>query len=307
MKNDQVGSPNLIDNVSHSNLLTDCGNPGKSRETPAVQAIPGNVSRKLLTRHRKLMVEIKRSGGALLKCKTKAQFNQKSSKIFTDNYRAHGNFVCAIKEFEDDDLLEDLSSDVTECLQKCSDLYHECRLRICDKSNDKTCEVSDTNEEETDSVPCDSVSQVDSRYCATSSKSSVVKRIELQKKRAELENMQEHAKACKTRKLADAKSAKAEALAKKLAKVRKMGMLAEAEADEAEALAKVCLEMVNIEAEEQLLACSESGSSIVALSKTESVYRRRVASEILAKSSTTNCVDTAIKSNVALNLSLMHV
>ena len=84
--------------------------------------------------------------------------------------------------------------------------------------------------------------QVDSRYSATSSKSSVVKRIKLQKKRAELENMQELAKA----------------------KARKMRMLA----DEAEALAIVRLEMVNIEAEEQLLACSESGSSNVALSKT---------------------------------------
>ena len=56
--------------------------------------------------------------------------------------------------------------------------------------------------------------------------------------------------------------------------------------------------MVNIEAEKQLLACSESGSSIVApckTSKTKSVFQRRVDSEILAKPSTTNCVDSAIK------------
>ena len=82
------------------------------------------------------------------------------------------------------------------------------------------------------------------------------------------------------------------------AKARKMRMLAEAEADEAEALAEVRLEMVNIEAEEQLLACSESWSSIVALpktSKTKSVFRRRVGSEILAKSSATNRVDSAVK------------
>ena len=82
------------------------------------------------------------------------------------------------------------------------------------------------------------------------------------------------------------------------AKARKMRMLVEAEADEAEALAKVRLEMVSIEAEEQLLACSESGSSIVALSKTfktKSVFRRRVGSEILAKSSTTNRVDSTVK------------
>ena len=35
-ENDQVGSPNLIDRASHSNLLPDCGNPGKVRENPAV-------------------------------------------------------------------------------------------------------------------------------------------------------------------------------------------------------------------------------------------------------------------------------
>ena len=82
------------------------------------------------------------------------------------------------------------------------------------------------------------------------------------------------------------------------AKACKMRMLAEAEADEAEALAKVRLEMVNIEAEEKLLACSESGSSIVALSKTsktKSVFRQGVGSEILAKSSTTIRVDSAVK------------
>ena len=272
-ENDQVGSRNLIDNASHLKLLPDCGNPGKLRETPTIQATPENVPRKLLTMHRKLMVYIKRSHRALLKCKIKAQLDQESSKIFAIT-RAHDNFICAIKGLKDDDLLEALSSDVTECLQKFSDLYHECRLRICDKSEDKICEVSHTNEEETNSEPCDSVSQVDSRYSATSNKPSVVKRIELQKKRAELENVQELAKA----------------------KARKMRMLAEA--DEAEALAKVRLKMVNIDAEKQLLACSESGSSIVALSKTsktKSVFRRRVGSEILAEPSATNHVHFAIK------------
>ena len=67
MENDQVGSPNLIDNDSHSNLLPDCDNPGKLSETPAVRATSGNVLRKLLTMHRKLMVDIKRRRRALLK------------------------------------------------------------------------------------------------------------------------------------------------------------------------------------------------------------------------------------------------
>ena len=82
-----------------------------------------------------------------------------------------------------------MSSDVTKCLQKCSDLYNECRLRICDKADDKTCEVFDPSEEETDPEPCDSVSQINGRYRATCGKSSVVKRVELQKKRPKLKNM----------------------------------------------------------------------------------------------------------------------
>ena len=77
-----------------------------------------------------------------------------------------------------------------------------------------------------------------------------------------------------------------------------MRKLAEAEADEAEAIAKVRLEKVNTEAEEQLLTCSKTGPSIVALSKSskaKSMFRRRAGSEILAMSSTISRVDSAIK------------
>ena len=76
--------------------------------------------------------------------KTKAQLDQESSKISALTW-AHGNFICMIKELKDDDLLEYLSCDVTECLQKCSDLYNECRSRICNKSDNKTCQVSDSS------------------------------------------------------------------------------------------------------------------------------------------------------------------
>ena len=66
--------------------------------------------------HRKLMVDIKRSRGALSKCKTKAQLDQESSKISALT-GAHSNFISAIKELKHDDLFEDLSSDVTEFLK----------------------------------------------------------------------------------------------------------------------------------------------------------------------------------------------
>ena len=176
------------------------------------------------------------------------------------------------------------------------DLYNECRLCICNKSDDKTCEVSDTSEEETDPELCDRVSQVDSHYSATSSKSSVIKVLNCKRSTLNLKTCKNSLKLVKRGNWLKPKRLKQEALAKELAKAHKMRMLAEA--DEAETLAKVCLEMVNIEAEEQLLACSESRSSIVALSKTsktQSVFQRRIGSEILAKSSTTNRVDSAVK------------
>ena len=188
--------------------------------------------------HRKLMVDVKRCRGALSECKTKAQLDQEFSKLCVLTW-AHGNFICAIKELKDD-LSEELSSDVTKCLQKCSDLYDECRSYICDKLDAKMYEVSDTSEEKSDPELRSSISQIDSHCHATSGKSLVVKRIELQKKRAELENMQQLAKAKprKTRKLVEAESDEAEALAKELTKAKppKTRKLAEAQADEAEAL-----------------------------------------------------------------------
>ena len=51
-----------------------------------------------------------------------------------------------------------------------------------------------------------------------------------------------------------------------MAKARKWCLLAEAE--EAEALAKLGLELINLKAEEKLLACSEYGSSVSAQIKT---------------------------------------
>ena len=56
--------------------------------------------------------------------------------------------------------------------------------------------------------------------------------------------------------------------------------------------------MVNTEADNQLFACSNSGSLIVAsskTSKTKSAFQRCVYWQILAKPSTTNPVDSAIK------------
>ena len=135
---------------------------------------------------------------------------------------------------------------------------------------------------ETDIEPFDSVSQVTSRYTVNTIKSSVVRRIELERKRAELLNAEEMAKARKTRHLAETEAcrvqAEAEVEARRVqaeaeADARKACLLGEAE--EAEALAKPYLETAKLAAEEKLITCSERGSvaTLSRASKVKSSFR----------------------------------
>ena len=104
--------------------------------------------------------------------------------------------------------------------------------------------------------------------------SSVLKRIELDRKRAELQNLKD---------LTDAKMRKARLVAE--AEIKKAKLLAEAEAEaknaklkaeKAEMLARLRLESANIEAEEKIWACrSLVGSKIGSVSSTHFRARSR--------------------------------
>ena len=142
--------------------------------------------------------------------------------------------------------------------------------------------------------PSDSVSQVSSKrdLSVVSSKTVMIRRIEIERKKSELEHIEKLTRARKTRMRAEAeaeaearvKAAKAEAAEAKAeveaAEARKAQKLSEAraEAEEIEALSKFRMEAINLKAKEQLVGCSKRGSS-VALSMVKSLFRSRTGSQ----------------------------
>ena len=91
----------------------------------------------------------------------------------------------------------ELSESATECFKRCHELYVSCERRFCHNpiSNDDLPADELIPDCETDIKPSDSVSQVTSRYTVNTIRSSVVRHIELERKRAEFLNAEEMAKA----------------------------------------------------------------------------------------------------------------
>ena len=176
---------------------------------------------------------------------------------------AKTSFLCAVKNLVDKELSLELSDIVIECFDKCSELYFGCERRFIRNLSANLPDDEFISDCEIDVKPSDSVSQVTSKCTVNTAKSSVVRRIELERKRAEIQSAAELAKARKAKQQAELEArrvqAAAEAEARRAqAEARRAHLLAEAE--EAEALAKLSLQTANLEAEEKLLARSERGS-----------------------------------------------
>ena len=241
-------------------------------------AAGGSIPRKLLTTHRTLLVDLKRCAAALSACKTEDTFLTESIN-FCSQRAAYETFLDALKALKNDKLFYEWSGDLTDTFQKCSKTYEACKRLFCDGSDIKSAVDPPVCGNDSDVEPCDSASQVTSGYSLTSSKSTVVRRrIEVERKRAELDNMQELAKARarKRRLLAEVEAAaekqrfEAEAEKQRLqARAEKERVLAEAE--EAEILAKLRLESIKLKAEEELISCSEYGSSIASKSRSAKI------------------------------------
>ena len=118
-------------------------------------------------------------------------------------------------------------------------------MLFCHKSSNPSL-LNDSDEDDVD--PRDSISQTTTNASGTSNTSSVLKRIELELKKAELQSLEQLNKL-------KARKAQFEAEARK----------AQLEAEEASI--KLRLETANLEAEEKMLACSERGSKIGSVSK----------------------------------------
>ena len=240
---------------------------------------PGDPSRKLLTMRRKLMVKMKDF--------VKAPDRTSAGNFATDALQfaliqdGYDNFCDELKNINDATVLHQLSENMADYFDKCAKIYKRSELLFCHKSSNQSL-LNDSDEDDVD--PADSISQTTTNASGTSNTSSVLKRIELERKKAELQSLEQlnklnarkaqfEAEARKAQFEADARKAQFEADARKAqfeADARKAQFEAEArkaQLEAEEASIKLRLETANLEAEEKMLACSERGSKIGSVSK----------------------------------------
>ena len=205
---------------------------------------------------------------------------------------AYDNFCDGLKNINDATVLHQLSENMADYFDKCAKIYKRSELLFCHKSSNQSL-LNDSDEDDVD--PRDSISQTTTNASGTSNTSSVLKRIELEFKKSELQSLEQlnklnarkaqfEAEARKAQLEAEAEARKAQLEAE--AKARKAQLEAEAKARKAqleaeEASIKLRLETANLEAEEKMLACSERGSKIGSVSK--SLTRSRWPGESSSK------------------------
>ena len=229
--------------------------------TSKMGCVEGNAPRKLLTVHRQLMVEIKSS------IKSLKVYNVKDFELETrrlnavrkdyENYRKN---LCELHEIEPQ---KQLSVDIVDKFEQCLNLHKSLELQLCDQSEDKNSADGDGIE------PCDSASLATNRASESSSfssRSSMVRRIGLDRKCAKLKILEELAKSRQAKARADAEAAAAKARADAETAAAKVKLEAK-EAEEAETLAELRMEAIELEAEEKLLAFSEQASSVSKLTR----------------------------------------
>ena len=220
--------------------------------TSRMGCVEGNASRKLLTVHRRLMVELKSLIKSLKVCNLKDfEFETRKLNAVKKDYE---NFRKNLCELDDIEPLKQLSVDLVDKFEQCLNLHKSLELRFCDQSDDKNSDDGDGIE------PCDSASLATNRASeSSSSRSSMVRRIGLDRKRAKLKVLEELAKSRQAKARADAESAAAKAKADAEAAAAAKAKL---EAEETKTLAELRMKAIELEAEEKFLAFSEQGSSV---------------------------------------------
>ena len=141
---------------------------------------------------------------------------------------AYDYFCDGLKNINEATVLHQLSENMTDYFDKCAKIYKRSELLFCYKSSNQSL-FNDSDED--DVGPADSISQITTNASGTSNTSSVLKRIELERKKAELQSLEQLNKL----------------------KARK------AQLEPEEASIKLRLETANLEVEEKcLLALSEA-------------------------------------------------
>ena len=254
---------------------------GSSNGSASISVGPGDLSRKLLTMRRKLVLNMKQF--LTLPERRFGNTPFESDLLHIESIREdYEKFCDGLSELKDSEALKQLIENVADSYESCVKLFKQCESRFNKPLAHGT--ISDDLGGDDDELePCDCASQITSHRSVTSATSSVLKRIELERKKAELRNQVElsklklrkaelRAKRAQAQDEAANAKAKAEAIkAKAEAEAEAIKAKAEAEIEEAETLARLRLENANLKAEEKILACSsQSGSAIRTLSKIKS-------------------------------------
>ena len=273
----EAAQENLSDpEVNHAK--PDAANAGAT-ETGLVAA---TAPRKLLTVHRRLMLDTKRLIKSLESCKTKREFDFESHK-FNLLKSEYENFHYSASELKDVELNQ-LLSEIADKFEKCVNLFETVKDKFCDKTNPLNESENDCDDD--DMGPADSVSLIaTSSSSVTSSKSLIVKQIELERRRSELQVLEELARSRKVKVEAEAKAAeakvKAEAEAAAAAPAAAaLAAITAAAAEEEETLAKLRLQAIQIE---KRIACGSEAGSVVSGRSRRSV--RSTSSAVSFKSS----------------------
>ena len=210
---------------------------------------PGDSARKLLTMRRKLLLRMKEF------ISSSDQGSNKNFELdalqFGFVQELHDKFCEGVDVLKDSELENQLMENISEQYGKCYKLFQRSELRFNQKFS-KQMQLDKLVDDTID--PSDSASQV-TKASVTSSTSLVLKRIELERKKAESDSLEQ----------LSLSRAEVRALAKE-AEVR-------ARAEEAEVLAKLRIEKANIEAQKKILECSQQGSRVSRPSKTQTCLR----------------------------------
>ena len=158
--------------------------------------VAATAPRKLLTVHQRLMLDTKRLIKSLESCETKREVDFKSRR-FNLLKSEYENFCYSASEQKKVELNQ-LLSDIADKFKKCANLFETVKDKFCDKTNPLNESENDCDDD--DMGPADSVSLIaTSSLSVTSSKSSIVKQIELERRRSELQVLEDLAKSRKSK------------------------------------------------------------------------------------------------------------
>ena len=157
----------------------------------------GNISRKLLTTHRTLIVDLTTLSKQFERCNSQEKFEELSSK-FDDLRMAYNKYHANLQQLMEFSTLDQLTDRIVEVYENCYFTYDECYMRLNKRFHDEV-EASDSTSQTAKS---------------TSTSSKLARHIDLDQKLAELKVAAELAEAREAKMLAEARAEKAETLAK---------------------------------------------------------------------------------------------